>query len=80
VLRQIFDLLPDPKLGVGNADPVEIVARLRRIADELEAGASRDAEFLHTVGYTLGTDVDGTPNVNLDNGQRLFALTYRVAR
>jgi hypothetical protein len=67
-------------IGVTSAETAEVVARLRRVADELEAGiltAPQVADLLHV---RLGTDTDGTPGVNLPDGGRTLILRCHEER
>lgn len=62
-------------------DATELAAVLRKVADELDAGIAQPlGTGGHIVHYYLGTDVDGTPNVNLDTGHRSVALGLRYCR
>lgn len=63
------------------ADAADLAALLRRIAADLDAGIAQPLGTSgHVVHFYLGTDTDGTRDVNLDTGHRSVALGLRYGR
>ena len=59
-------------------DGPALAALLRRVAADLEEGRAVPLGTSgHVVHYYLGTDSDGTENVNLDTGHRALAIGLR---
>jgi hypothetical protein len=75
-----FPTMTATYVGVVAEEVAEIAARLRRAADELEAGTLDGPRLADLEHLRLGTDVDGTPGVNLHDGDRTMILIFRDPR
>lgn len=65
------------KWGEGEAERVALADWLSGLADDLRSGkATIRGEAVFTFYHRLGRDFDGKEGVNLDSGDRSFAIEY----
>lgn len=70
--------IPDgPWVGRVMDTPEDLADALWELLRDLRDGALLEPRGSLTAHLYLGTDVDGTPNVNLDAGDRTLIVRYR---